>query len=47
MDGDSSDPDANTCIFNNNEIDFGISARTKGVQVCLFVSIFNNKEFES
>lgn len=47
MDGDSSDPDANTCIFNNNEIDFGISARTLCVQVCLFVSIFNNKEFVS
>ncbi len=44
MDGDSCDPDANTCIFNNNEIDFGISARTKGVQVCLFVSIFRNDE---
>ena len=43
MDVDSSDPDANTCIFNN-EIDFGISARTQGVQVCLFVSK-NNKEF--
>ena len=43
MDVDSSDPDANTC-FLNNEIDFGISARTKGVQVCLFVSK-NNKEF--
>ena len=42
MDVDSSDPDANTCI-TNNDIDFGISARTKSVQVCLFVSFFRKE----
>ncbi len=40
MDGDSCDPDANTCILKNNDIYFGISAHTDSVQVCLFVSIF-------
>jgi hypothetical protein len=45
MDGDSCDPDANTCFLNNNGIYFGISAHEK-VQVCLFVSIFEKeKEF--
>ena len=43
MDGDSCDPDANTCFFNNNGIDFGISAHIDA-QVCLFVSIFKNGE---
>ncbi len=44
MDGDSCDPDANTCILKNHDILSGISAHTeKSVQVCLFVSIFKKE----
>ena len=44
MDGDSCDPDANTCILKNFDILDGISAQNdKNVQVCLFVSIFKKE----
>ncbi len=41
MDGDSCDPDANTCFLNSKIYKRGISAH-ENVQVCLFVSIFKN-----
>lgn len=44
MDGGSCDPDVNTYFFNN-DIDFGISALVRSVQVCLFVSIFKEDLF--
>ncbi len=38
MDGDSCDPDANTCILKTNDIYFGISAHTRcaGMPFCVY-----------
>ena len=41
MDGDSLDPDANTCILNNDI--YSAYLHTEGVQVCLFVSILSRR----